>query len=89
MLAEHAQDPEIRQLNHLSNFDVVSKAAVKSMKRLHPQLFDDRFMFTMPAPGFRGEVKSCRPVVKLDGTLNWWKETTRPNGFDEPVWSID
>ena len=88
MLGQHSEDPEIRQLNHLSNFDVVSKAAIRSMKRLHPRLFDDRFMFEMYAEGFKGVVKSCKPVVQLSGTMNWWKTTTRPNGWDEPVWVL-
>jgi hypothetical protein len=56
------------------------------MKRLHPRLFDDQYMFEMEAPGFGGVVKSCKPVVNLDLTRNGWNETTRPNGYDEPVW---
>lgn len=86
MRAEHSQNAEIKALNHLSNFDIVSKAAIKSMKRLHPRLFEDRFMFEMYSEGFKGIVKSCKPVVSLSGTRNGWNGTTRPNGFDEPVW---
>ena len=84
-----AHEPEIKEfkLNHLSNFDVVSKAAVKSMTRLHgPRLFEDAYMFERESEGFKGVVKSCRPVVRCSGTENGWRYTTRPNGFDRPEW---
>lgn len=86
MKAAHSKTEEMGLLNHLSNFDVVSKAAIKSMTMLHPEIFNDKYMFEMQAPGFGGVVKSCRPVVKLDKTTNGWNGTTRPNGYDEPIW---
>jgi hypothetical protein len=44
--------PSLSSLNHLSNFDVVSKATIGSMKILHPRLFEGKYMFEMEAPGF-------------------------------------
>jgi hypothetical protein len=41
-------------------------------------LFDDRFMFEMKVEGCE---KSCKPVVKLDRTIDWWRGTARPNGY--------
>ena len=72
LLAAHA--PEIRQFNlsHLSNFDVVSKAAIAGMRRLSPRLFDEKkkFLFAMPCPGFKGAVvRSLRPVVRYRGDV--------------------
>jgi hypothetical protein len=87
-------EPEIsmRALNHLSNFDIVSKAAMQSMKHLHPGLFDDRYMFETESAGFGrdgkpGLVKSCKPVVSLSATRNEFVQTTRPNGYDKPTWN--
>lgn len=86
MLKDH--EPEIKEfgLNHLSNFDVVSKAAVNSMKRLSPRLFEDRIMFERRAEAFGGVVKSCRPVVRCSQIRSGWMGTTRPNGYDTPEW---
>jgi hypothetical protein len=86
-------EPEIsiRALRHLSNFDIVSKAAMQSMKHLHPELFDGRYMFEAESPGFGkdgkpGLVRSCKPVVSLSATRNNFLGTTRPNGYDKPTW---
>lgn len=86
-------EPEISMsaLNHLSNFDIVSKAAMQSMKHLHPGLFNPNYMFEMESEGFGKDgkpalIKSCKPVVALSGTRNGFRSATRPNGYDVPAW---
>ena len=64
----------------------MSKAAVGSMKILHPRLFERKYMFEMETPGFGCVIKGCRPIVRLSGTRNEGRGTTRPNGWDRPVW---
>lgn len=81
-----AQDDAVKELGHLANVDQVARATLASMKRLHPRLFTDRFMVEMHAEGFGGMVKTCKPVVKLSGTLNQWMRPTRPNGWEQPLW---
>ncbi|KAK7204888.1 CoA-transferase family III domain-containing protein [Myxozyma melibiosi] len=38
------------------------------------------------APGFNGKIKVLKPVVKMKSAVNRFNSTSRPNGFDEPVW---
>jgi len=91
MLEEHKPEIEEFKIGHLSNFDVVSKASIKSMRRLTPRLFDERYLFQMEAPGFKGSVvKSMRPAVVYDGMQTGFEGVTgrepRPNGYDPPEW---
>ena len=89
VLADHKPEIEEFGLGHLANFDVVSKAAIKSMRRLHEKrFFDDRFMVELKGEGFGepGVIKTCRPVVKTSGMRNGWTTMTRPNGWDGPHW---
>jgi hypothetical protein len=91
MLEQHKPEIEEFKIGHLSNFDVVSKASIKSMRRLTPRLFDDKHMFEMDAPGFKGPVKSMRPVVRYSGIRTGFEAVpgreTRPNGSDAPKWN--
>ncbi|KAL9619103.1 MAG: hypothetical protein Q9160_006280 [Pyrenula sp. 1 TL-2023] len=86
------------EVGHLSNFDVVSKAAIEGMRELEiregygkGRFFGEngeRFMFEVQGEGFGepGVVKSCRPVVRLSGVGSGWRGTTRPNGWDGAEW---
>ena len=88
MLEQHKPEIEEFKIGHVSNFDIVSKASIKSMKRLSPRLFDDKYTFKMAAPGFKGPVRSMRPVVKYNGISTGFEgRETRPNGFDGPRWN--
>lgn len=90
MLEQHKPELEEFKIGRLSNFDVVSKASIKSMRRLTPRLFDEKYMFEMDAPGFRGRVRSMRPVVEYNGISTGFDgvpgRETRPNGYDGPKW---
>jgi hypothetical protein len=44
MLEQHKPEIEEFKIGHASNFDIVSKASIKSMKRLSPRLFDDKYV---------------------------------------------
>jgi hypothetical protein len=88
MLEQHKPEIEDFNIGHLSNFDIVSKASIKSMRRLSPRLFDNKYMFEMEAPGFKGPVKSMRPVVEYSGIcIGFEGRETRPNGYDGPRWN--
>ena len=91
VLKKHRPEIEEFKIGHLSNFDVVSKASIQSMKRLSPRLFDDKYLFEMDSPGFRAIVKSIRPVVEYSGLstgfANEPHRASRPNGFDQPTWT--
>lgn len=88
MLEQHKPEIEEFKIGHVSNFDIVSKASIKSMKRLSPRLFDGKYMFKMAAPGFKGPVRSMRPVVEYNGISTGFEgRETRPNGYDGPRWN--
>jgi len=90
MLEQHKPELEEFRIGRLSNFDVVSKACIKSMRRLTPRLFDEKYMFEMDAPGFGGYVRSLRSVVEYNGISTGFDgvpgRETRPNGYDSPKW---
>ena len=89
MLEQHKPEIEEFKLGHLSNFDVVSKASIKSMRRLSPRLFDDKYMFEVDAAGLGGPVSSMKPVVEYGGISTGFEtpgRETRPNGYDGPTW---
>lgn len=91
MMQLHKPEIEEFKVGHLSNFDVVSKASIKSMKRLSPRLFDEQYMFEMDAPGFNAPVRSMRPVVRYTSISTGFEgrpgRETRPNGYDGPKWN--
>ncbi len=90
LLREHKPEIEEFKIGHLSNFDVVSKASIKSMRRLSPRLFDEKYLFEVEAPGFKTVVRSMRPVVVYDGIQTGFEDVPgrepRPNGYDPPEW---
>jgi hypothetical protein len=88
MLERHKPEIEEFKIGHVRNFDIVSKTSIKSMKRLSPRLFDDKYMCEMVAPGYKGPVRSMRPVVEYNEISTGFEgRETRPNGFDSPRWN--
>jgi crotonobetainyl-CoA:carnitine CoA-transferase CaiB-like acyl-CoA transferase len=79
-------DKEFFQLRHHDSVDEVGKRALKTMRKTHPELFEDRHMQECFSRGFQANVRTIRPVVSIDGYWNGFLRSTRPNGFDKPTW---
>lgn len=83
-------DEDVRKIRYYDSVDQISGAALRSMWRLRPDIFTEvgqkKYMDEEEAPGFHGTVRTLKPVVKMDKTLNKFNEVTRPNGYDKPVW---
>jgi hypothetical protein len=84
-LKEH-HDNEFFQLRHHDSVDEVGKRAMKTMRRTHPELFEERHMHECFSKGFGANVRTVRPVVDIEGTWNGFLRSSRPNGFDQPTW---
>ncbi len=82
--AEH--DSEFFQLRHHDSVDEVGKRALKSMRKTHPELFEERHMQECFSTGFQANVRTIRPVVNIEGYWNGFLRSSRPNGFDRPTW---
>jgi hypothetical protein len=83
--AQH--DPEFFELRHFDSVDEVGRRALKTMKRVRPELFEEgRNMKETFSKGFNAQVKYVRPVVDIEGTHNGFVRQARPNGFDGPTW---
>jgi hypothetical protein len=80
-------DKEFFQLRHYDSVDEVGKRALKTMRRTHPELFEDRHMQECFSKGFNAKVRTIRPVVDVEGYWNGFLRSSRPNGFDQPTWS--
>lgn len=79
-------DKEFFELRHYDSVDEVGKRALKTMRRTHPELFEDRHMQGCFSKGFNANVRTIRPVVSIDGYWNGFLRSSRPNGFDKPTW---
>lgn len=67
--------------------DKISAVALKSMKRVRPELFEHgKYQEKVWSEGFHGEVEILSPVVKMSKTTNKFNTVTRPNGTDEARW---
>ncbi|KAH6875697.1 CoA-transferase family III domain-containing protein [Alternaria rosae] len=88
MMAElrKEHDQEFFQLRHHDSVDEVGKRALKTMRRTHPELFEDRHMQECYSKGFNANVRTIRPVVDIEGYWNGFLRSSRPNGFDKPTW---
>lgn len=83
--AQH--DPEFFELKHFDSVDEVGKRALKTMRRLRPELFEEgRNTKECFSKGFNADVRYVKPVVEIEGTWNGFLRQARPNGFDEPSW---
>ncbi|KAJ4304600.1 hypothetical protein N0V90_000126 [Kalmusia sp. IMI 367209] len=79
-------DNEFFELRHNDSVDEVGKRALKTMRRTHPELFDEKHMQECFSRGFNADVRTIRPVVEVEGTYNGFLRSTRPNGFDRATW---
>ncbi|KAJ9668186.1 hypothetical protein H2201_001615 [Coniosporium apollinis] len=79
-------DPEFFELRHHDSVDEVGKRALKSMRRTHPELFEDRHLHEGFSRAFKAPIKFVRPVVDVEGTWNGFLRNSRPNGYDAPTW---
>jgi hypothetical protein len=79
-------DDEFFGLRHNDSVDEVGKRALKTMRRTHPELFEERHMQECFSRGFNANVKTIKPVVDIEGYWNGFLRSSRPNGFDKPTW---
>jgi crotonobetainyl-CoA:carnitine CoA-transferase CaiB-like acyl-CoA transferase len=79
-------DKEFFDLRHADSVDEVGGRALRSMKRVHPELFDKSLMQTAYSKGFQEEITWCRSPVSIDGLRVGFNRASRPNGFDGPTW---
>ncbi|ORY02291.1 alpha-methylacyl-CoA racemase [Clohesyomyces aquaticus] len=79
-------DAEFFQLTHHDSVDEVGMRALKTMRRVHPELFEERHMQECFSRGFNANVRTVKPVVSIQGTWNGFLRSSRPNGFDEATW---
>ncbi len=84
MRREH--DAHFFELRHNDSVDEVGGRALKTMKRVHPELFDTRLMQKAYSEGFKEEVSWCKSPVSVEGLKVGFERASRPNGFDEPSW---
>jgi hypothetical protein len=79
-------DSDFFGLRHNDSVDEVGKRALKTMRRTHQELFEDRHMQECFSKGFNANVRTMRPVVSIEGYWNGFMRSSRPNGFDKPTW---
>jgi hypothetical protein len=79
-------DEAFFELKHYDSVDEVGKRALATVRRTHPELFEEKHFGHSYSRGFMAPVKFVRPVVSVEGTWNGWVRQARPNGFDEPKW---
>jgi crotonobetainyl-CoA:carnitine CoA-transferase CaiB-like acyl-CoA transferase len=79
-------DPVFFDLRHADSVDEVGGRALRSMKRVHPELFDKHLMQTAFSKGFHEEISWCRSPVTIEGLRVGFDRSSRPNGFDPPTW---
>jgi hypothetical protein len=79
-------DASFFDLRHNDSVDEVGKRALKSMKKLHPELFRQAMMHTAWSEGYSAEVKWPKEAISIEGLKVKHTRTTRPNGHDKPTW---
>ncbi|KAI9817641.1 MAG: hypothetical protein M1832_004645 [Thelocarpon impressellum] len=85
-LQRATHDSAFYELRHHDSVEEVSRRAMNSMKRLHPQLFDPKYCHEAPSPAFKAPVRYVRSAVRIDGLRNGFCRSSRPNGSDRPTW---
>jgi hypothetical protein len=83
---KEVHDPEFFELRHADSVDEVGRRALKSMKRLHKDLFDARNMGSCFSQAYGAQLEFVKPVVNVEGTWNGWVRNGRPNGYDKAAW---
>ncbi|ANB13112.1 hypothetical protein AWJ20_1393 [Sugiyamaella lignohabitans] len=80
------KNKDMQAIRYYDSVDAISSTALKAL--LNGKILDrlSSYLTKFDSPGFNGEVKVLSPVVKMDKTRNGFNETSRPNGYDKPVW---
>ncbi|KAI1766351.1 CoA-transferase family III [Hypoxylon sp. FL1150] len=73
-------------IRHYDSVDEVSQRALRSVKRLHPNLFADHMLQKAYSEAFDGTVSWPRQPLTVDGIKIGHVRPARPNGYDEPTW---
>lgn len=92
-----AHDADFFELRHADSVDEVSARALKSVARVHPELFTNGGTGADGEPteitqrarsrGFGGEeICWVRSAVSVEGIRVGFERASRPNGFDLPTW---
>ncbi|QSZ30455.1 hypothetical protein DSL72_000009 [Monilinia vaccinii-corymbosi] len=79
-------DDHFFDLRHADSVDEVGGRALKSMRRAHPGLFDEKNMQRTYSKGFQEEIRWCRSPVTVEGLRVGFERASRPNGYDSPSW---
>ncbi|PFH58135.1 hypothetical protein XA68_14114 [Ophiocordyceps unilateralis] len=80
---------EFLALRHADSVDAVSAAALRRMRALFPDFFQQsRFLDRWFAKAYAAEVAVVRPVVEIGGLELRFDRASRPNGSDEPSWEF-
>ncbi|KAF7852446.1 hypothetical protein EAF04_010986 [Stromatinia cepivora] len=79
-------DDHFFDLRHSDSVDEVGGRALKSMRRAHPELFDEKNMQKAYSKGFKEEIRWCRSPVTIEGLRVGFDRASRPNGYDVPTW---
>ncbi|KAK0125115.1 hypothetical protein ONS96_008981 [Cadophora gregata f. sp. sojae] len=79
-------DEDFFGLRHADSVDEVGGRALKSMRRVHPELFERKLMQTAYSKGFGEDICWCRSPVTVEGLRVGFERASRPNGFDKPTW---
>ncbi|KAI9685799.1 MAG: hypothetical protein M1820_010738 [Bogoriella megaspora] len=81
-------DKEFFELRHADSVDEVGKRALRSIKRIHPELFEEGsgYCHESWASKYNAKIKFVKPVVSIEGTWQGFLRQSRPNGSDEADW---
>lgn len=79
-------DEDFFQLRHADSVDEVGKRALRSMKRVHPELFDSGMMIKSQSKAFNEEICFVKGAVAVEGLSTGFLRSSRPNGYDKPTW---
>ncbi len=79
-------DKEFFELRHSASVDEVGGRALRSIKRVHPELFDKSLMQQAYSKGYGEEISWCRSPVAIEGLRVGFERASRPNGYDAPSW---
>ena len=70
-------------LIHSDSVDAIGKRTLAAMKKVSPQLFEDRHFHEAWSRGFGAKVRYVKSAVDIEGVRWGFERGTRPNGCDE------
>lgn len=73
-------------LRHSDSVNEVGRRALKAMKQLRPELFDESNFEEAWSHGFGARVRHVKSAVDVAGVRVGFSRGRRPNGTDEPSW---